>query len=163
MSFTLCEKILICIAVVVVVVAVIVVTYLHKWCHVIIGLATNLEQYRSSETIGLRTKDTLQLNEPNILSSTIYLKTNKNIKCYKNTNTTQSVCEPFSEPMMQESFVKRPRMLSTQSVALYKMCKPKPRLSTHICLTRPQWVKTEKDNELPIPGRFSNQIGILDI
>ena len=24
-------------------------------------------------------------------------------------------------------------------------------------------VKTEKDNELPIPGRFSNQIGILDI
>ena len=59
--------------------------------------------------------------------------------------------------------VKRPRMLSTQSVALYKTCKPKPRLSTHICVTRPQWVKTEKDNELPIPGRFSNQIGILDI
>ena len=28
---------------------------------------------------------------------------------------------------------------------------------------RPQWVKTEKDNELPIPWRFSNQIGILDI
>ena len=24
-------------------------------------------------------------------------------KCYKNTNTTQSVCEPLSEPMMQES------------------------------------------------------------
>ena len=40
MSFALCQKILICIAVVVVVVAVIVVTYLHKWCHVIIGLAT---------------------------------------------------------------------------------------------------------------------------
>ena len=59
--------------------------------------------------------------------------------------------------------VKRPTMLSTQSVALYKTCKPKPRLSTHICVTRPQWVKTEKDNELPIPGRFSNQIGILDI
>ena len=59
--------------------------------------------------------------------------------------------------------VKRPRMLSTQSVALYKTCKPKPRLSTHICVTRPQWVKTEKNNELPIPGRFSNQIGILDI
>ena len=54
-------------------------------------------------------------------------------------------------------------MLSTQSVALYKTCKPKPRLSTHICVTRPQWVKTEKNNELPIPGRFSNQIGILDI
>ena len=59
--------------------------------------------------------------------------------------------------------VKRPRMLSTQSVALYKTCKPKPRLSTHICVTRLQWVKTEKDNELPMPGRFSNQIGILDI
>ena len=58
---------------------------------------------------------------------------------------------------------KRPRMLSTQSVALYKTCKPKPRLSTQICVTRPQWVKTDKDNELPIPGRFSNQIGILDI
>ena len=54
-------------------------------------------------------------------------------------------------------------MLSTQSVALYKTCKPKPRLSMHICVTRPQWVKTEKDNELPIPGRFSNQIGILNI
>ena len=24
-------------------------------------------------------------------------------KCYKNTNTTQGVCEPLSEPMMQES------------------------------------------------------------
>ena len=59
--------------------------------------------------------------------------------------------------------VKRPRMSSTQSVARYKTCKPKPRLSTHICVTGPQWVKTEKDNELPIPGRFSNQIGILDI
>ena len=59
--------------------------------------------------------------------------------------------------------VKRPTMLSTQSVALYKTCKPKPILSTHICFTRPQWVKAEKDNELPIPGRFSNQIGILDI
>ena len=63
--------------------------------------------------------------------------------------------------------VKRPRMLSTQSVTLYKTCKPKPRWSTHIhvCVTRPEWVKTEKDNdnELPIPGRFSNQIGILDI
>ena len=59
--------------------------------------------------------------------------------------------------------VKRPRMLSTQSVALHKTCKPKPRLSAHIWVTRPQYVKTEKDNELPIPGRFSNQIGILDI
>ena len=37
------------------------------------------EQYRSSETIGLRTKDTLQLNDTNISLSTIYLKTNKNI------------------------------------------------------------------------------------
>ena len=61
------------------------------------------EQFRSSETIGLRTKDTLQLNETNILSSTIYLKKKQECKCYKNTNTTQSVCEPLSEPMMQES------------------------------------------------------------
>ena len=59
------------------------------------------EQYRSSETIGLRTKDTLELNETDILSSTIYLK--KTPRIYKNTNTTQSVCEPLSEPMMQES------------------------------------------------------------
>ena len=59
--------------------------------------------------------------------------------------------------------VKRSRMLSTQFVALYKTFKHKPRLSTQICVTRPQWVKTEKDNELPIPGRFSNRIGILDI
>ena len=59
--------------------------------------------------------------------------------------------------------VKRPGMLSSQSVVLYKTCKPKPRLSTHVCVTRPQWVKTEKDNELPITGRFSNQIGFLDI
>ena len=61
------------------------------------------EQYRSPETIGLRTKDTLQLNETNILSSTIYLKKKQEYICYKNTNTTQSVCEPLSEPMVQES------------------------------------------------------------
>ena len=63
----------------------------------------------------------------------------------------------------RKTILKRPRMLSTQSVAPYKPCKPKPRLSTHIFVTRPQWVKTEKDNELPISGRFSNQIGILNI
>ena len=33
-------------------------------------------------------------------------------------------------------------------------------LPTHICVTRLQWVKTEKDNELASPRRFSNQIGI---
>ena len=54
--------------------------------------------------------------------------------------------------------VKRPRMLSHNLWRYIKL-----RLSTHICVTRPQSVKTEKDNDLPIPGRFSNQIGILDI
>ena len=37
---------------------------------------------------------------------------------------------------------------------------PQPTLPTHICITRHQWVKTEKDNEMTIPGRFSKQIGI---
>ena len=59
--------------------------------------------------------------------------------------------------------VKRPRMLSTPFVALNKPCKPKPELPTHICVIRPQWVTTEKDNELASPGRFSNQIIILNI
>ena len=63
------------------------------------------EQNRSSETIGLRTKDTLQLHKT---KQTFYQvqfnwKKKKEYKCYKNTNTTQSVCEPLSEPMMQES------------------------------------------------------------
>ena len=42
-------------------------------------------------------------NETNILSSTIYFKTNKN------TNTTQSVCEPLSEPMMARCVLKVPK------------------------------------------------------
>ena len=55
-----------------VVVAVIVQTYLHKWCQVINGLRNGLasvrpshylEQYRSSETIGLRPRDILLLNK----------------------------------------------------------------------------------------------------
>ena len=45
-------------------------------------------------------------------------------------------------------------MLSTQFVELNKPCKPKPELPMHICVTRPQWVKTEKDNELASPGDF---------
>ena len=56
-------------AVAVVVVAVIVETCLHKWCQVIIALGNGLapshylEQYRSSETIGLRPKDISLLNK----------------------------------------------------------------------------------------------------
>ena len=37
--------------------------------------------------------------------------------------------------------VKRPRMLSTQFVALNKPCKPKPELPMYICVIPPQWVK----------------------
>ena len=62
------------------------------------------EQYRSSETIGLRPKDTLQLNKTKQIFIKYNLFENKQeYKYYKNTNTTQSVCEPLSEPMMQES------------------------------------------------------------
>ena len=47
----------------------------------------------------------IKQNETNILSSTIYLKTNKN------TNTTQSVCEPLlSEPMMARCVLKVPKL-----------------------------------------------------
>ena len=42
-------------------------------------------------------------NETNMLSSTIYLKTNKN------TTTTQSVCEPLSEPMMARCALEIPK------------------------------------------------------
>ena len=114
------------------------------------------EQYRSSETIGYVT---IKQNEINILSSTIYLKTNKNI----NATRIQILHRVYASHYLNQWCEHHCKMLSTQSVALYKTCKPKPRLSTHICVTRPQCVKTEKDNELPIPGRFSNQIGILDI
>ena len=122
------------------------------------------EQYRSSETVGLRTKDTFTIkqNEINILSSTMYLKTNKNIMLQEYKYYTECMRAIIWTNDVR-IIVKRPRMLSRQSVTIYKTCKPKPRLSTHICVTRPQWVKTEKDNELPILGRFSNQIGILDI
>ena len=56
------------------------------------------EQYRSSETIGLRPKDTLQhFIKYNLFENKL------EYKYYKNTNTTQSVCEPLSQPMMRES------------------------------------------------------------
>ena len=45
----------------------------------------------------------IKQNETNILSSTIYLKTNKN------TTTTQSVCEPLSEPMMARCALEIPK------------------------------------------------------
>ena len=57
------------------------------------------EQYRSSEAIGLRPNNTLQLNKRNKHFIKYNLFENKQeYKCYKNTNTT-----PLSEPMMQES------------------------------------------------------------
>ena len=42
----------------------------------------------------------IKQNGTHILSSTIYLKTSKN------TNTTLSVCEPLSEPMMAKCVMK---------------------------------------------------------
>ena len=60
-----------------------------------------MEQYHSSETIGLRLKDILQLNKT---KQTFYqvqfiwkqtrIQILQEYKYYKNTNTTQSVCEP---------------------------------------------------------------------
>ena len=95
-------------AVAVVVVAVIVVTYLHEWCQVIIGLrkwlsvrlapSHYLEKYRSSETIGWKPEDILQLNKHFIKYNLFENK--QGYKYYTNANTTQSVCEPLSEPMM---------------------------------------------------------------
>ena len=61
------------------------------------------EQYRSSETIGFRTKDSLQLNKRKKIIKYNLFENKQEYKCYKNANTTQSVCEPLSEPMMQES------------------------------------------------------------
>ena len=37
------------------------------------------------------------------------------------------------------------------------------KLPTHIRVTRPQWLETEKDNELASPERFPKQIGILNV
>ena len=84
MSFALCQKILICIAVVVVVVAVIGVTYLHKWCHVILvwPLPGTIPQFRDN-WFKNQGYFTIKQNEINLLSSTIYLKTNKNINTTK--------------------------------------------------------------------------------
>ena len=123
-----------------------------------------LDQYRSSETICLRPTDILQFNrtkrafhQVQFIWKQTRLQILQEYKYY--TECMRTIIWTNGGIII----VKRPRMLSTQYVALYKTCKPKPRLSTHICVTRPQWVKTEKDNELPNPGRFSNQIGILDI
>ena len=92
-------------AVAVVVAAVIVLTYLHKWCQVIIGLGLpgTIPQFRHNwfKTQGYFT---IKQNETNILSSTIYLKKKTRIR-----NTTQSVCEPLSEPMMIRCVLKVPK------------------------------------------------------
>ena len=113
------------------------------------------EQHRSSETIGLRTKDTLQLNKTKQTFYQVQFIWKQTriwiLQEYKYYTECMRAIIWINDARI---IVKRLRMLSTQSVALYKTCKPKPRLSTHICVTRPQWVKTEKDNELPIPGRF---------
>ena len=63
------------------------------------------EQYCSSETIGLRPKDILELNKTKQIFYQVQFiwKQTRIYKYYKNTNTTQSVCEPLFEPMMEES------------------------------------------------------------
>ena len=101
-------------AVAVVVAAVFVETYLHKWCKVIIGLGNVLASVRRQATTGKipQFRDSwfkpqgyfiIKQNETNILSSTIYLKTNKN------TTTTHSDCEPLSEPMMARCALEIPK------------------------------------------------------
>ena len=61
----------------------------------------------------------IKQNETNILSSTIYLKTNKN------TNTTQSVCEPLSEPMMARCVLKVPKFKhDTFGRRAFEVCGP---------------------------------------
>ena len=64
------------------------------------------EQYRSSETIGLIKNQgyfTIKQNEINVLSSTIYLKTNKNINATRIQILHRVYAMPLSEPIMQES------------------------------------------------------------
>ena len=89
-------------------------TYLHKWCQVIIGLGNVLASVGTKPLPGtipqfrdnwFKTQGYFitKQNETNILSSTIYLKTNKN------TTTTQSVCEPLSEPMMVRCALEIPK------------------------------------------------------
>ena len=100
-------------AVAVVVAAVIVEIYLSKWCRVIIGLGNVLASVRRQATTWNNTTVQRQLvsqgyfiikkNETNILSSTNYLKTNKN------TTTTRSVCEPLSEPIMARCALEIPK------------------------------------------------------
>ena len=52
----------------------------------------------------LRPNDILQLNKTKQTFIKYKLFENKQeYKCYKNTNTIQSVCDPLSEPMMEES------------------------------------------------------------
>ena len=79
--------------------------WFRKWLGVRSAPSHYLEQYRSSETIGLRPKDILLLNEPKQAFYQVqYIKTNKN------TNTTQSVCEPLSEPIMVRCVLKVPKL-----------------------------------------------------
>ena len=80
MSFALCQKILICIAVVVVVVAVIVVNICISdvTSSLVWPLPGTIPQFRDN-WFKNQGYFTIKQNEINILSSTIYLKTNKNI------------------------------------------------------------------------------------
>ena len=114
------------------------------------------EQYLSSETIGLRPNVILQLNETKqtfyqvqVIWKQTRIQILQEYKYY--TECMRAIIRTNDGRII----VKLPRMLSTQFVALYKPCKPKPILPTHICITRPQWGKTEKNNDLPSPRRFT--------
>ena len=70
--------------------------WFKKWLGVRSAPSHYLEQYRSSETIGLRPNDILLLNK----TKQTFYQVQFIFKTNKNTNTTQSVCEPLSEPMI---------------------------------------------------------------
>ena len=193
--------------------------WFRKWLGVRSAPSHYLEQYRSSETIGLRPKDISLWNKttqtfyqvqfiwkqtwiqilhrvwashylnkwwldvswrfPNsstILSANVHSqggglcrgiwirRWNWSIQANPKNSSFRLVCKwVYSCNLIGSITVKRPRMLSKQFVALNTTCRPKPQLSTHICVIRPQWVKTGKDNGLETPGRFSNKIIILNI
>ena len=136
----------------------------RKWLGFRSAPSLYLEQHRSSETIGLRPNDILQSNETKqtfyqvqVIWKQTRIQILQEYKYY--TECMRAIIWTNDGRII----VKRPRMLSTQFVALYKPCKSKPILPTLICVTRPRWGKIDKDNDLPSPGQFSNEIGILII
>ena len=75
--------------------------WFKKWLGVRSAPSHYLEQYRSSETIGLRPKDILLLNKTKLTFYQVQF-----ILKQTSTNITLSVCEPLSEPMMARCVLK---------------------------------------------------------